>query len=131
MKIGIVVSEFNAELTTQMLEYALKKCQELNLDAQTSKVAGAFDMPLAVKRLLKRKDIRGVATLGAIIQGETDHDIIIASSCATALTGLSLEFDKPVSLGILGPRITWQQAKARMKDYAERAVESLLRIQKR
>jgi len=38
-----------------------------------------------------------------------------------------LQYDKPVSLGVSGPRITEEQAKARIKEYAERAVETALR----
>ncbi|MDO8480543.1 MAG: 6,7-dimethyl-8-ribityllumazine synthase [Nanoarchaeota archaeon] len=126
MKLGIVVSEFNYDITHRMLDYALKKAKKLGVSTVVSHVSGAFDIPLAVKKLLKRKDVSGVATLGAIIQGETDHDVLIATTCAHALTNLSLEFEKPVSLGVLGPRITRKQAEARMKEYAERAVEAAL-----
>ena len=124
MKLGIVVSEFNPEITSKMLGHALKIAKEKGIQTVVTKVRGAFDIPLAVKKLLKRKDISGVATLGTIIQGETDHDILIANVCAHALTQLSLEFGKPVSLGVMGPRINVRQAKKRMKEYDERAIHA-------
>ena len=78
------------------------------------KVPGSFDIPLAVKKLLQHKTIDGVITLGAVIEGETDHDSVINYSVAKALIDISLEFEKPVVLGINGPKMSWEQAIARI-----------------
>ncbi|HLC90368.1 MAG TPA: 6,7-dimethyl-8-ribityllumazine synthase [Candidatus Nanoarchaeia archaeon] len=111
MKLGIVVSEFYGEdITGKMLAVSLQACQENNVEAEVIKVPGSFDIPLPVKKLLKRKDIAGVITLGAIIEGDTDHDGVIAYALAATLQNLSLEFEKPVVLGVNGPKMSWKQA---------------------
>lgn len=78
IKIGAVVSEFNYDITMMMLEQAKEHAQFLGAEiSQVVKVPGVFDMGLAIKKLLERKDIDGVVTLGAVIEGETDHDDIV------------------------------------------------------
>ncbi len=120
MKLGIVVSEYYwEEITGKMLDLAVKTARDLNAEVETIKVPGSFDIPLAVKKLLKRKEIDGVVTLGAIVQGETDHDGVIAYSIAHSLSQLSLEFEKPVMLGVNGPKMTKEQGIARIGRAAE------------
>lgn len=129
MKIGIVVSEFNPKITKKMLSVALKEAKNLGLIVfEVVTVSGAFEIPFAAKQLLKKKEIDGVATLGAIIKGGTDHDQVIAHAVAKKLLDLSLEFDKPVSLGISGPNITKKQAFARAKEYGNRSVQAVVAL---
>lgn len=131
MKIGIVVSEFNYDITQMMLERA--KSHADFLGAQVTKVIhvpGVYDMPLAVKKLLSRKDIDGVVTLGAVIEGETGHDAVIMGQASRKLTDLSLEFNKPVGLGITGPGMTRLQAEDRIEN-AKTAVESVVKMYQR
>ncbi|MBI4052708.1 MAG: 6,7-dimethyl-8-ribityllumazine synthase [Candidatus Diapherotrites archaeon] len=128
-KIGIVVSEFNSAITSKMLGTAQAYAQKLGLKAErVISVPGAFDMPLAIKALLERSDIEGVATLGAIITGETSHDEIIAAALAKTIHDLQLEFNKPVSLGVSGPGMTEKQAKERAEEYAKRSVDALAKM---
>lgn len=129
MKIAIVVSEFNQEITSRMLLVAQEKAKLLNLKiTYVCKVPGAYDMPIVIDVLLQKKNIDGVVTLGAIIKGQTKHDEVIAHSTAKALTELSLKYKKPVSLGITGPGIQERQAFARIRPVAERAVEAIVKI---
>lgn len=116
MNLAIVVSEtYWKEITSKMLDLALKTAHEENVSVEKIiKVPGSFDIPLAVKKLLQHKTIDGVITLGAVIEGETDHDSVISYAVAHALTQLSLEFEKPVVLGINGPKMSWEQAIARI-----------------
>src|SRR5882762_3636822 len=72
--------------------------------------AGDFDIPLAVKKLLRRKDIDGVVMIGSVIKGDTNHDELIAAATAGAAVDLALEFDKPVGLGVTGPGMDRMQA---------------------
>jgi len=126
MKIGIVVGEFNSDMTMNMLEIAQRKVVDLNgTVTKVIKVPGVFDIPLAVKKLLERKDVEGVACLSVVIQGRTDHDVVITQSTTNRIAELSLEFDKPVSSGIIGPRVRREHAEHRMQGYAERAIETL------
>ena len=129
MKIAVVVSEFNKEVTSRMLSVAEEKAKKLKLKIiYTCEVPGAYDMPIVVDALLQKKDVDGVVTLGAIIKGQTKHDEIIAQTTANALTGLSLKYKKPISLGISGPGMHERQAYARIRPVAERAVEAILKI---
>ncbi len=129
MNIAIVVSEFNDEVTSKMLEIALEKARSLKINvSHTCKVPGAFDMPIMIDALLKKKEIDAVVTLGAIIKGETKHDELIAKVVAKTLSELSLKYQKPVSLGITGPGMSERQAHQRIRPVAERAVEAAQKI---
>ena len=126
--IGAVVAEFNFDLTKMMLELAKEEAKVL--DAEVSKVVvvpGVFDMPLAIKKLLEKEDIDAVITLGAVIEGATDHDQIVAQHASRKITYLSLEYNKPVALGISGPGMTRLDAHKRI-DYGKRAVEAAVKM---
>lgn len=128
IRLGIVASEFNSSIMDTMVARALAKAKSTGCTVKPShiiRVPGAYDAPLAVKKLLKMRgssSVDAVVVLGAIITGETKHDELIANATAQALTSLSLEFEKPVMLGIIGPGADYAQAKARAGEYAERAV---------
>jgi 6,7-dimethyl-8-ribityllumazine synthase len=123
LHIAIVVADFNSEITSKMLASALAEAKRGECDVvKVIHVPGAYDSPLAAKLLLKDRNVDCVAVLGAIIKGGTKHDAVIANAIAGALTSLSLEFEKPVALGVMGPGLSYTQAKARAKGYAERAV---------
>ncbi len=132
MNIGIVVSEFNMDITLQMLEIAKSHAKFLNVNiTEIIFVPGAYDMPLAIKKLLERQDIQGVATLGCVIKGETKHDEVVVSHVARKITDLSLHYDKPVSLGIMGPGLTHAHAKARIEKYAKGSIETVVKLLQR
>ena len=131
MNIAIVFSEFNEEVTSRMLSVAQEKANLMKLKiVYTCHVPGAFDMPIIVDALLKKKDVDGVVTLGAIIKGQTKHDEVISHAAAKSLTDLSIKYQKPVSLGISGPGMQERHAYARIRPVAERAVEAVVKISK-
>jgi 6,7-dimethyl-8-ribityllumazine synthase len=130
LKIGIVVSEFNFDITQMMLEQARTHARFLGLEVVKEVfVPGVFDMPLAIKELVKRKDIDGVVTLGAVIEGETEHDQIVIQQTSRKITDLAVEYDKPVALGISGPGMTRLQAQDRIEK-AKSAVEAVFKMYK-
>ena len=132
VRLGIVVAEFNYDITRLMLEKARDHAQFLGAKiVKVIQVPGTFDMPLAVKKLLKRDDVDAVVTLGAVIKGETDHDQVVAHQAARKIMDLSLEYEKPVTLGIIGPGATRMQAMERIEEYARRAVEAAVKMVKR
>ncbi len=127
--LGIVVSDFNKQMTAKMLQSAQKAAIRLKANVmEVMHVPGSFEIPLGVKKLLKRKDIDAVVTLGVVKKGETDHDRVIAYTVAGKISGLSLEFEKPVALGIIGPNAPLHLAKARLKEYGKRAVVAAVRM---
>ena len=128
-KIAIVVSKFNYEITSKMEKKALQHAKKIGANViKVVEVPGSFEIPLAVKRLLEDKNISGIVTIGTIIKGSTDHDLIITGSVAKKLLDLSIEFKKPISLGILGPNVTWKLADKKKEEYAVRAVESVVEV---
>ncbi|HJU27900.1 MAG TPA: 6,7-dimethyl-8-ribityllumazine synthase [Candidatus Binataceae bacterium] len=128
MKIALVVSDFNFDVTSLMLERARRHAEFLGAEVvRIVRVPGVFDMALAVKKLLQRKDVDGVAILGSVIKGETKHDELITGPIATAAVNLALQYDKPVGLGVTGPGMDRMQALDRI-DNAKNAVESVVRM---
>ena len=129
VSIGIVRSEFNSEITDKMLKYARAHARRLGVKVSAeATVPGAFDMPIVVRKMLERKDVDGVATIGAVIKGETMHDELIANQIARAFIKLSLKYKKPVGLGVMGPGINWKQAQERAKQYSQQSVEAVLKV---
>jgi 6,7-dimethyl-8-ribityllumazine synthase len=128
VKIAIVVSDFNSEVTTPMLQRAIQHATALKTEVtHTVHVFGIYDMPTVVKRLLQRWDVDGVVMIGAVIKGETQHDEVIAHAVANIAAQLAVQFEKPVGLGITGPGMTDEQAAARI-DNAKNAVEAVVRV---
>ncbi|MBT4175375.1 MAG: 6,7-dimethyl-8-ribityllumazine synthase [Thaumarchaeota archaeon] len=129
MKIAIVVAEFNQKITSRMYDVALETAKKLNVDVvHTSNVTGIFDMPLIIDKLLQRKDIDAVVTLGAVVKGQTKHDEVIAHSTARNIAKLSIKYQKPVSLGISGPGMAERQAYARIRPVSENAVNAVVKV---
>jgi 6,7-dimethyl-8-ribityllumazine synthase len=98
-QIGIVASLFNQEYVDGMLHACLKKLEPLPV--QVLRVPGAFEIPLAVQRLLEQKKISSVIALGVIWQGQTAHADLIAATTTHFLMDLTLRYNKPVIHQIL------------------------------
>ena len=131
VRIGAVVSEFNYDITHMMLELAKEHAKFLESEiTEVIAVPGVFDMPLAIKKLLEKDDVDAVITLGAVIEGATAHDEIVIQHASRKIADLSLDFNKPVALGITGPKMTRLEAHQRV-DYAKRAVEAAVKMVER
>lgn len=127
MKIGIVRAEYNEAITQKMLESASEKAEELEAEVEVVEVPGAYDTPLAADRLASKESIDAVVVLGAIVEGDTDHDEIIGHTAASKLSDVSLDRDTPVTMGITGPGMTASEARDRI-EYAAQAVESAVQM---
>jgi len=129
VRIAIIVSEFNPEVTGRMLAKAQDVCKKNSVEVvETVRVPGAYDIALIASELAKRSEIQAVVCLGAIIQGETGHDKIIAQALAKSLHEISIENRTPVLLGVIGPQATQKQAEDRAEEYGERAVLSAINM---
>ena len=128
MRIAFVVSEFNFDVTTMMLEQAKQHARFLGADVvKEVQVPGVFDMPLAIKKLVQRDDVDGVVAIGAVIEGETEHDDIVIGHASRKIADLAVEHGKPVGLGITGPGMSRLQAEARI-NRAKAAVEAVVKL---
>ncbi len=131
IKLGFVVSEFNRDITYLMEIDGREHAKFLGADVvDTLYVPGAYDVPIAVKKMLEAGEVDAVVTLGAVIEGATQHDEIVLQHAARKIMDLGLEYGKPVTLGISGPGMTRLEAQERI-DYARRAVESAVKLVQR
>ena len=122
--LGLVVAQFNRDVTDEMETRARETAGDCDAEiVDTLYVPGAYDTPLAADRLARRDDVDAVTVVGAIKSGDTDHDEVIGNAAAQGLTRVSLDRDKPVTLGIAGPGMSMDEARART-GYGAHAVES-------
>lgn len=131
IRLGFVVAEFNRDITYMMEIEAEEHAKFLGAEVtERLYVPGAYDMPLAIKKMLREDKVDAVVTIGCVIEGATQHDEIVVQHAARKIIDLSLEFEKPVTLGISGPGMTRLEATERI-DYAKRAVESAIKLVQR
>ncbi|WP_456327591.1 6,7-dimethyl-8-ribityllumazine synthase [Archaeoglobus sp.] len=131
IKLGMVVSEFNRDITYMMEILAKEHAEFLGAEiTEVIRVPGAFDIPLAVKKMLEKGKVDAVVAIGCVIEGETEHDEVVAQHAARKIMDLSLEYGKPVTLGISGPGMGRIAAQERV-DYAKRAVEAAVKLVRR
>ncbi len=131
IKLGLVVSEFNRDITYMMEVLAREHAEFLGAEvAEIIRVPGAFDIPIAVKKMLEKGNVDAVVAIGCVIEGETEHDEVVAQHAARKIMDLSVEYGKPVTLGISGPGMGRLAAHERV-DYAKRAVEAAVKLVRR
>ncbi len=129
IKVAIIYSEFNSQITEQMKECAIQRCKEKSVEiVKIVKVPGAYDIALIADKMCQNKSVQAVITLGAIIKGDTKHDEAIGFALSTNLQRISVERKKPIMLCVIGPGATYQQAEKRAKEYARRAVDSAIEM---
>ena len=104
IKIAVVISRFNEEVTGGLLNGALEALKENYINDKSVNIVscpGAFEIPLTVKTLLKKKKYDAVICLGAVIKGETAHFEYISYAVTKGIMQLNLESGIPVIFGIL------------------------------
>ena len=103
-KFGIVISRFNDFLTKQLLLGAvdcLVRHGAKEEDITVAWVPGAYETPLAVKKMAAGKGYSALIALGAVVQGATPHAGLINSQVARALAQIGLETGLPVIDGVV------------------------------
>jgi len=106
LKFGIVVSRYNEFITAKLLDGALDclhrhHCEEKNIDIAW--VPGSFEIPSVVKIMAKSKKYNALICLGTVMKGDTSHNHYIASEVVKGIAKVSLDFDIPVSFGVITP----------------------------
>ena len=104
LKIGIVVSRFNSFLTEQLVKGAADAFIRLGgaeKDLVLVKVPGAYEIPLAAKKLAEKKGFDAIVALGAVVQGATAHADLINETTARAFSEISLATGVPVLDGVV------------------------------
>ncbi len=103
LKIGIIASRFNSTLVDRLVEGAydaLKRHGVKEEHVKLVKVPGAWEIPIACKKLIKT-DVDGILALGVLIRGQTPHFDYISAEVSKGLAMISLEIEKPVAFGII------------------------------
>ncbi len=101
MRLGIVASRFNEELSSQLLERAKAAAHDLGAEPTVVSVPGALEIPLALQWMAQSGRFDALAALGVVIRGETFHFEIVASESARGVMDVALEFGLPIANGIL------------------------------
>jgi 6,7-dimethyl-8-ribityllumazine synthase len=128
VSLGLVVSQFNREVTEQMERHAHEAAADRGAEVvETLQVPGAYDAPLAADRLARRDEIDAVAVVGTVVTGDTDHDQVIADAAAQGLTDVSLDRDIPVTFGVSGPGMSGAEARERVGK-GEEAVDAAVEL---
>lgn len=104
LRFGIVVSRFNSFISERLLEGAmdaLRRSGAEEEDCSVVRVPGAFEIPLATKKMVKTGRFDAIICLGCVIRGATPHYAYIASEVTKGIASLSLESEIPIAFGVL------------------------------
>ena len=104
LKIAFVVSRFNEFVSERLLEGALDSLEKHggNKDKVTLlRVPGAFELPLAAKKMAESGKFDAIVCLGAVIRGEPSHYDYVCANASSGIASASLETGVPVSFGLL------------------------------
>ncbi len=103
-EIGIIVSEWNEEVTDALAQGAIKTLQENGIKSENIRVKyvpGTFELALGAQWMLEYTDVEAVLCLGCVIQGETRHFDFICDAAANAIAKVGLDYHVPVIFGVL------------------------------
>jgi 6,7-dimethyl-8-ribityllumazine synthase len=103
-KFGIVVSEWNHNITGNLLQGALQGFYDagvLDSDITIKYVPGAYELALGAQKLIQSGNIDGVVCLGSVIRGETAHFDFVCQAAAQGIMEVNLKTGKPVAFGVL------------------------------
>jgi 6,7-dimethyl-8-ribityllumazine synthase len=117
-RFALVVSRFHEDVTEGLLQGARAALVDAGLadgGVEIVRVPGAFEIPLAAKRLAESGRFAGVVCLGCLIKGETLHFEYIASSVTRGIAAVASETGVPMGFGVL-TTLTREQAVARSAD---------------
>lgn len=103
-RFGIVISRFNEFINAKLLDGALdylKRAGAAETNITVVKVPGAFELPMALKKMIGSKSFDAVICLGTLIRGETPHFDLLSQQVTKMISELAISSDIPVSYGII------------------------------
>lgn len=104
LKFGIIVGRFNEFIGGKLLSGALDALKRHGVEESEIEIAwvpGAFEIPLAAKKMAKSSKYDAVICLGAVIKGSTPHFDYVSSEVSKGIASVSLETEVPVIFGVL------------------------------
>lgn len=115
LKVGLVASDFNSDITLSMLEDAIRVLRENKVKDKNIFIVhtyGSFELPFAAQTLIRKRKLNAIVAIGCIVKGETRHDEFLAQATFQGLMRVGLDAKIPVGLGVLTVD-TIEQAQAR------------------
>lgn len=104
-KFAIVVSRFNSFIVESLLEGAIdalkRQGQVSDEDITVVRVPGAYELPVAAKKLAQSNKFDAIIAIGAVIRGGTPHFDFVAGECNKGLAQVAMEFTTPVAFGVI------------------------------
>lgn len=104
MKIGIIVSQFNKNISDRLLKGSLNCLKDEgipNENIEIFEVPGAFEVPFMAQKLIDLKKFDGLIALGCVLKGDTDHYRAVCDGVTYGIQKISIENRFPVMFGIL------------------------------
>lgn len=115
LRFALVVARFNHTLTDALARSAvgaLQACGATGSAIEIVRVPGAYEIPVAVEKVLQAQSVDAVIALGVVVEGETQHAQMIIETTGQTLLDLSIKHSRPIINEIVGAR-TWKQAEVR------------------
>jgi len=104
LKIGIVISTWNSEITKNLYKSALdtlKKNEVKASDILKIEVPGSFELIYGAKKMAENKNIDAIIVFGSVIKGETPHFDFICNAVSQGIKDLNILLNKPIIFGVL------------------------------
>ncbi|MBA3508548.1 MAG: 6,7-dimethyl-8-ribityllumazine synthase [Thermoleophilaceae bacterium] len=98
---AIAVGRFYEDLADRLVDGATRVFDEAGASVEVHDVPGAYELPLAARYCADSARYEGVACLGAVIRGETDHYDFVCSEAAAGIARVSLDTGVPCAFGLL------------------------------
>lgn len=130
LKVALVVSEYNSDITFAMRDGAIEELKfhgvkEPNI--YVTNVPGSFEIPLICQRLAKTKKYKGIVAIGCVIKGDTDHYYQISNESTRGIMDVMLKFNIPITNAILTVN-NLEQAKIRSTGATNKGIEASLAL---
>ncbi len=103
-RVVIIAARFNELIVERLVAGALDALRRHGVsdaDLELVRVPGAFELPVAARRIARARRAEGIVALGAVIRGQTPHFDYVCSECAAGLRQVSLEHEIPIGFGVL------------------------------
>lgn len=104
LKIALVVSRFNSFISERLVEGAIDALVRHGADRDTIdlvRVPGAYEIPLAAKKVAQKGSYDGIICLGAVIRGATPHFDYVSAEVSKGIASVSLDCGLPIAFGVL------------------------------
>jgi 6,7-dimethyl-8-ribityllumazine synthase len=128
---AIAVARFHEDLAETLVQGAARVLAEAGARAEVHDVPGAFELPLAAKYCAESGRYAGVACLGAVIRGETDHYDYVCAEAARGIARVALDTGVPCAFGVLTcdtMEQAWERAGGGRRHQGEDAARAVLRM---